>query len=245
MIPFFAEDTGSPFVFFGFVHLAILGMVGLFVFYLFFVRKSANIKLRKLIRYGLAGLLIINQLARHIWLVYFDQWSIQWNLPLHLCSIFVWLSAYMLITKSYTIFEFAYFLGIGGALQALLTPDVGSYNFQYFYLTQFFIAHGSIITASAYMAIVEGYRPTWASIRKVFIWANIYLVIVTMINLVIDSNYLYTLHKPHVPTLLDYLGPWPWYILSAEGMALILFLLLYLPFLLSGRKSSQTSAAGP
>ena len=90
MIPFFAEDTGAPFVLFGFVHLAILGMVGLFVFSLFFVRKSANTKLRKLIRYGLAGLLIINQLARHIWLIYFDLWSIQWNLPLHLCSIFVW-----------------------------------------------------------------------------------------------------------------------------------------------------------
>lgn len=243
MIPLIAKDTGAPFVLFGFIHLAALGIVGLFVFSLFFIRKSANIKLRNLIRYGLAGLLIINQLTRHIWLIYFDQWSIQWNLPLHLCSIFVWLSAYMLITKSYTIFEFAYFLGIGGASQALLTPDVGTYSFQYFYLIQFFIAHGGVITASAYMAIVEGYYPTWVSIRKVFIWINIYLVIVTVINLVINSNYLYTLHKPNVATLLDYLGPWPWYILSAEGIALIMFLMLYLPFLLSARKSSQASAA--
>ena len=243
MIPFIAKDARAPFVLFGFIHLAALGIVGLFVFSLFFIRKSANIKLRNLIRYGLAGLLIINQLTRHIWLIYFDQWSIQWNLPLHLCSIFVWLSAYMLITKSYTIFEFAYFLGIGGASQALLTPDVGTYSFQYFYLIQFFIAHGGVITASAYMAIVEGYYPTWASIRKVFIWTNIYLVIVTVINLVINSNYIYILHKPNVPTLLDYLGPWPWYILSAEGIALIMFLMLYLPFLLSARKSSQASAA--
>ena len=245
MTPNFAQNSGATFIHFGFVHLAILGMVGLFIFSLFFVRKSANTKLCKLIRYSLAGLLIINQLARHIWLIYFDMWNIQWNLPLHLCSIFVWLSAYMLITKSYTIFEFAYFLGLGGALQALLTPDVGSYSFQKLYLAQFFIAHGSIIIASAYMAIVEGYRPTWASIRKVFIWANIYLVIVTVINLVIGSNYLYTLHKPNVPTLLDYLGPWPWYILSAEGIALILFLLLYLPFLLSAPRPSQNSITDP
>ena len=244
MIPFFAEDTGAPFILFGFVHLILLGMVGVLIFSLFFVRNSANPKLHNLIRYGLAGLLIINQTARHIWLIYFNLWSIQWNLPLHMCSIFVWLSAYMLITKSYTIFEFAYFLGIGGALLALLTPDVSSHSYQFLYLTQFFIAHGGIIAASAYMAIVEGYRPTWASIRKVFIWGNIYLVIVTMINLVIGSNYLYSLHKPHVPTLLDYLGPWPWYILAAEGIALILFVLLYLPFLLSTHKPSQNSAAG-
>lgn len=239
MIQFFALDyTGAPFVSFGPAHLTALGIVGLVVFSLFFIRKSANIKLRLSIRYGLAGLLIINQLARHIWFIYYDLWSIQWNLPLHLCSVFLWLSAYMLITKSYPIFELAYFLGIVGALQALLTPDIGTYGFQHFYLIQFFISHGSIVTASAYMAIVEGYTPTWASLKKVFIWVNSFLVIVTAVNLVIDSNYLYSLYKPPVPTLLDYLGPWPWYILAAEGVALVMFLLLYLPCLLSARTST-------
>ena len=242
MIPFFAKEyTGTPFVWFGSAHLTALGIVGLIVCSLFLIRRSENIKLRKMIRYGLAGTLIINQLARHIWINYYDEWSIQWNLPLHMCSLFVWLSAYMLISKSYLIFELAYFMGIGGALQALLTPDVSTYGFQHFYLNQFFVAHGSIIIASAYMAIVEGYTPTWASIRKVFIWLNIYMVPVTVINLVIDSNYLYTLHKPHVPTLLDYLGPWPLYILSAEGVALIMFLLLYLPYMFGAGKSSRSS----
>ena len=147
----------------------------------------------------------------------------------------------MLITKSYAIFELAYFMGIGGALQALLTPDAGTYGFQHFYLNQFFIAHGSIVIASAYMAIVEGYIPTWVSIKKVFVFMNIFMVLVTVINLVIGSNYLYTLHKPNAPTLLDYLGPWPLYILSAEGVALIMFLLLYLPYMFGAGKSSRSS----
>jgi len=245
MIQFFAENyTGAPFVLFGSAHLTALGIVGLFVFSLFFIRKFASKKLRKPIRYGLASLLIFNQIARHIWINHYDQWSIQWNLPLHLCSLFIWLSAYMLITKSYLIFELAYFLGIAGALQALLTPDAGTYGFQHFYLVQFFIAHGSIITASAYMAIVEGFRPTWASIKKVFIFVNIFLILATVVNLLIDSNYLYSLHKPHAPTLLDYLGPWPWYILSAEGVALIMFLLQYFPYLLKDFLAVRSSPAG-
>jgi len=218
-------------VFFGPTHLTALGIIGLMVVGLFRLRKSVSERMRKQLRYGLAGLLVMNQIARHLWMVYHDRWSIQWDLPLHLCSIVVWVSAYMLITKSYQLFELVYFLGIGGAMQALLTPDAGTYGFGHFYLWQFFIAHGSIIIASAYMAIVEGYSPTWASIKKVFVWGNGYMVVVTVINLIIDSNYLYTLHKPHVPTLLDYLGPWPWYILSAEGVALIVCSLLYLPFL--------------
>lgn len=232
MSQFFSEVyTGAPFVFFGPTHLTALGIIGLMVVGLFRLRKSVSERMRKQLRYGLAGLLVMNQIARHLWMVYHDRWSIQWDLPLHLCSIVVWVSAYMLITKSYQLFELVYFLGIGGAMQALLTPDAGTYGFGHFYLWQFFIAHGSIIIASAYMAIVEGYSPTWASIKKVFVWGNGYMVVVTVINLIIDSNYLYTLHKPHVPTLLDYLGPWPWYILSAEGVALIVCSLLYLPFL--------------
>ena len=65
-----------------------------------------------------------------------------------------------------------------------------------------------------------------------------------LFNLAIDSNYGYTLHKPHAPTLLDYLGPWPWYIIGAEGVALIMFLMLYSPYLLGARKSTGASIAG-
>lgn len=241
MIPFFAKEyTGVPFVWFGAAHLTALGIVGLIVGSLFIIQKAATTNQHNILRYGLASILVINQLARHIWINYYGEWSIQWNLPLHLCSIFVWLSAAMLISKSYAIFELAYFLGIGGALQALLTPDVGTYGFQHFYLIQFFIAHGSIMIASAYMAIVVGYSPSWISIKKVFIWLNGYLVFVTAINLMIGSNYLYSLRKPNAPTLLDYLGPWPWYILSAEGVVLIMVMLLYLPYLVRNGKSSQS-----
>ena len=62
----------------------------------------------------------------------YGTWSIQEHLPLHACSVLIWLAGLMLIRKDYRIYEFAYLMGIGGALQALLTPDIGIYGFPAF-----------------------------------------------------------------------------------------------------------------
>lgn len=43
-------------------------------------------------------------------------------------------------------------------------------------------------------------------------------------------------HKPDDPSLLDLIGPWPWYILSLEGVALVMCVILYLPFALRPRR---------
>jgi hypothetical integral membrane protein (TIGR02206 family) len=160
-------------------------------------------------------------------------------LPLHLCSVLVWLGAYMLVTKSYTIYEFSYFLGIAGALQALLTPDVGIYGFPHFRFFQTMISHGTIILSAIYMTFVEGYRPTWKSVIRVMVWMNVYMVAIGIVNWLIGSNYLFIAHKPETASLIDVLGPWPWYILSLEAIGLVLCLLLYLPYAIRDQRAAR------
>jgi len=242
MIHYFTkEHTGDPFILFGPAHLALLGILLGINLALILFRRAPNAAQRRKMRIILAGILAINEIGYQAWLILTDQWDPRWNLPLHLCTIFIWLSVWMLLTKSDFIFEMTYFLGIGAAIQPLLTSEVGAYGFPHFYAFQIFISHGGIITAAIFMAAVEGYRPTWSSIKRVAIWGNIYLVLVTIINIAIGSNFLYTLHKPHIPTILDHLGPWPWYILSMEAIALLISLMLYSPYMILDWKTAQRS----
>jgi len=56
------------------------------------------------------------------------------------------------------------------------------------------------------------------------------MLITLLINFAIGSNYFYTRQKPPGGSLLDFFGPWPFYILVVEVLAMILFVLAYLPF---------------
>jgi len=234
---------GTPFQLFGTEHLVALAIIVLFCFSYFYFRTIWSEKDRKIVRWVFAIAIVVNETALHIWSAYWGIWNIQTMLPLHMCSVIIWASAYMLVTKNYTIYELVYFVGLGGAMQAVLTPaDAAAYNFPHFRIMQTFIAHGLLINIAIYMTVVEGFRPTLQSLKRVFIWTNVYMVIIFFVNLAIGSNYLYIAHKPSFPTLIDLLAPWPWYIIELEAIGFAIFFVLYIPFLIKDWRAKQNPA---
>src|SRR5215208_7120931 len=230
MTDFFAATFQGPaFEYLGTSHLAVLGALVLLNLVLLLF-KGASEGTKANIRGLLALILIVNEAAWHYWNYIYGTWTIQTMLPLHLCSLLVWTGAHMLLTKNYRVYEFMYFMGIAGAIQALATPGIGDYDFPHFTYFQYFLSHGLIITSAIYMTVVEGFRPTWKSILRVAVWMNIYVVIVYFINTAIGSNYLMINYKPNTPSLLDLLPDWPVYILYMELIGIVTIVLLYLPF---------------
>jgi len=240
---FVKEYTGTPFELFGMAHLVALGLVVLINLLVVMARKRFNSRGRMWMRYGLAAVLVLNEIAWHLWNYYTGQWTIQTMLPLHLCSVLVWVSAFMLLTGNYVIYEYAYFMGIAGAIQALLTPDAGIYGFPHFRFVQTMISHGTIVTAAIYMTVVEGSRPYWSSLKRVAIGGNLYMLVIFILNQVLGSNYLFIAHKPETASLMDMLGPWPWYILSLEVIALAMCLLLYMPYAIRDQRARGNVSA--
>lgn len=244
MQAFFTKDyTGVPFQFLGVAHIATLLI--LFLLNIFLLRyRAKDESVRRKVRLIMAIVLWVNEASWHIWNIANGTWTVQEHLPLHACSVLIWLAGFMLIFKNYAIYEFVYFMGIAGALQALMTPDIGIYGFPHFRFVQTFISHGLLVTSAIYMTAVEGMRPTWRSMLRVMVISNIYMVVIFFVNQWLGSNYLFVAHKPLGPTLLDALPAWPWYLLYMEALAVVMMLLLYLPFAVADwRRKSQPAAA--
>ena len=187
--------------------------------------------------------MLASEASWHGWSVFTGSWNIQQHLPLHICSIASWLTIYVLLTRSYRVYEIIFFAGIAGSSQVLLTPEAGSYGLPHFRAIQTLAAHGLIVIGMIYMTTVEGFRPTWSSVWKTMLVLNVYLLLVWGVNLLIGSNYMYTIRKPETASLLDVMGPWPWYLLTAEVLAVLLFSLLYLPFAVADRRRNREVAA--
>ena len=94
---------------------------------------------------------------------------------------------------------------------------------------EYYLSHGGIILSSIYLTWILKMRPRKGSWWKIFLWSQLLVPIIGLVNLVLNANYMYLCVKPIVknPFLI---GDWPWYILGLEFAAIIHFFIIYLPF---------------
>ncbi|WP_223700476.1 YwaF family protein [Sutcliffiella deserti] len=217
-------------------HIASIILAVLLIILLFIFRKQKFTR-----TYG-KWLILISLIGSEIWLNawYFStgMWDIKYTLPFQLCSISLYLCIWTLLTKQNLSFEIVYFIGLGGALQAILTPEL-FYDFPHFRFIHFFVAHIAIILSVFYMIWVEGKLIRFKSLWKAFGFLQLIALIVYFINRLTDGNYMFLARKPSNASLIDFLGPYPWYILSLEAVVIILFLVLYLPFPILYRRRNR------
>ncbi|OXL81847.1 hypothetical protein BCV73_01260 [Paenibacillus sp. SSG-1] len=232
------------FVMFSGPHLAALTVFVLACILMFLgrIRLQDSMPARQMVRYLIIACLIASEIALDIWNITEGYWNIKSTLPLELCSITLLLSVVMLAVRSRFLYQILFFAGIGGALQALITPSL-DFAYPHFRFFQFFAAHMLIILASLYMTWVEKLQPTWRSIGWTMIFLNVLALGVGLINWMLGSNYMFLMHKPPTASILDFLGPHPLYLLAEEGIALLIFALMQLLFFVLPAKISKASAA--
>lgn len=230
---YFGPNGGGPaFVLLSAQHLLALLAMALVCVLIATLTPRLGPRGRKGLRWGLVGFCALNWLGWDAWQLAYGLWSPAYSLPLHLCTLSVPLCALMLATRSFRLFELLYFWAFAGAVNAMLTPDLQVYGFPHFRYWIFWTSHGVILWAVVFAASAWSYRPAWRSVLTAFLLTNAYLLVVGLANWLTGGNYMFVARRPEYPTLIDVLGPWPWYILVLEAIALVAFVIVYLPYAL-------------
>ncbi|MCB1131211.1 MAG: TIGR02206 family membrane protein [Verrucomicrobiae bacterium] len=159
-------------------------------------------------------------------------------LPFHLCDVAAFVAGFALLTRNRQLCGMTYFWGLAATMQALVTPAI-SVGFPAWAFVTFFVQHFAIVTAALFLPLAGWWkpkRPWWRSPVEAYLWAALYLFVALGINSVLGTNFAFASRVPDNPSLIDHLGPWPWYLLSFHALSVTLFLLLALPW----KKNSGT-----
>ena len=118
-------------------------------------------------------------------------------IPIHMCNLSTLFIGIFLLTEKRIFFEVSFFWGIGGGINALITPDIPK-TFPDPQFILFFIGHGLLIIAIAYACIALKNRPTLSSVKNGIYVSLSILPIIYVVNMLLGppANYWYLGTKP-------------------------------------------------
>ena len=229
---------------YGLPHLSVIFLTLVLPFVLAsLVRRTKSQRTEKLIIGALSAVLILNYVAYLIFVR--SHGVVDWRqmLPMQMCDWGMVVVIVAMWTGNERWFEVAYFWGIGGTLQAILTPNL-RYGFPDWRFISFFTSHSVIIVGVIFLMLTRHYRPYPMSIARVWLWSEFYFVVTLIVDELTGFNYGFLLHKPEAFSILNFLSDSrPLYLLQLHGVALLFFLVLYAPFAivdLATRKSPRS-----
>lgn len=230
----------SPtFTTFSYQHFLTLGLLALIGWgCLAFARRKLNFFQKTYFGTGLAMLCFLTVIGRMIWVAAQGEFDATKDLPFHLCRIASLILPFLMFYHKRWLFGVLYFWVIVGTINALITPDLqeGFPSIEFFI---YFIYHGVLVITIFYAVFIYKMKPTWKDLGHAFIATNVLLLIMHGVNTLLESNYFYTIQKPEGASMLDYFGPWPWYLLVSEGVAIAFMIAALLPFLFIRSRSTR------
>jgi hypothetical integral membrane protein (TIGR02206 family) len=221
-------NTAPSFHAYGPTHLSVIFLTITLPFVLAAIAR--RLKCERAIVVSLSALVVINYIMYLLLIRRFGAVSWQQALPLQLCDWGMVVVIVAMLSGNQRWFEVAYFWGIGGTLQAVLTPNL-RFGFPDFRFISFFVSHGVIIIGVVFLMLLHRYRPWPMSIVRVFLWTELYFIVTMIADAYTGFNYGFLLHKPEAFSILSLLSDSrPLYLLQMHGVALLFFVVLYAPF---------------
>jgi hypothetical integral membrane protein (TIGR02206 family) len=215
----------KPFQLFGTEHLsAIFGSI-LAIFFLIMYAKNEQNKAnrnRDIWIFTIVFILIESALVGSK--IATKAWSIEQNLPLHLCDFSAFTIIYALFSRSQRAFELGYFWGFVGGLMGILLANLQQIDW---YFAPFFVWHLFLIVGPIYQIFIDGFRLTYRSIYETLGITIVLAAFMMVFNSFLGSNYMFVSQKI---SSFDALGlpEFPYFLPYLAAIALIMFHLAWL-----------------
>ena len=160
-------------------------------------------------------------------------------LPMHLCDWALVATVFALVLRWQLCFELAYFWGLAGTAQALITPALDSPEF--WRIFAFFVVHSGIPASVLWLIFDFKLRPQRGAILRVALCSQLYIAVALAVNAATGGNYGFLSGPPAVRSMLDMFSATRWlYVLEIDLTGLFFFFLLGLPWQIARwRKSRQ------
>jgi hypothetical integral membrane protein (TIGR02206 family) len=220
---------------FGPVHLAWLTASFAVIVLVLLVYRRLGSRARKTAQIIMAVLLMGGDIGILTWLAASGHFSLAETLPLHLCSLAVWLEPAGVFSKSQLIREFSYGCCLPGALAAMLTPTWTIYPVLHIHYLVSILNHTLIIMIPVIWIWGDSFRPSVRRLPGCFALLLLIAGVSAVVNRLLGSNFMF-LSWPPPGTILTVFERWlgnPGYILLLVALVLAAWALLYTPWLIS------------
>ena len=187
----------------------------------------------------LGGVLLVAEASWWVVLAVRGGWTPATGLPLELCDVVAVVGPVALWWRRLLLIELLWFWGIGGALQALLTPELpAAYPSWMFF--QYYVVHGGIVVAALLLCVGLRVWPRPGAVWRVAAMTLGYAICIGVVDILTGGNYLWLRHGPATASLIDLLGPWPWYLLSLAVVGFAVLVVLQTPFAIARRRAARS-----
>ena len=228
-------ENGVGFSYFGLTHLvwiiAFVIFAGICSYVYVLSNKERRLKIRKII----SLLIILDEIFKILMLLIGGNYSVSY-LPLHLCSINIFIIAYHVYKPSKVLDNFLYSVCVPAALAALLAPSWVELPLGNFMHIHSFTIHILLATYPIMLVAGKDIVPDAKEISKSFLFTVVMAIPIYFINLLLDTNFMFLMYAEPGNPLYWFGENWGNHILGVPVIYSVVLLLMYFPFYIKKKK---------
>lgn len=227
----------------GFEHFDLCHMLWLLLFAVSIAAccvlyRRWDAKKRRVFRIVLAALIVGNEIFKQVCLQLGDTFTVNY-LPLHLCSINIFLVAVHAFKPSKTLDNFLYAICIPAALLALFFPTWTKLPLLNFNHLHSFTVHIMLALYPIVLTASGDIRPKLRELPKTLLLLAGFAVVALGVNLALDTNYMYLMSAPKGTPLVWFQNTFGTHIVGFPVLLVAILALMYIPVIVWERRQKK------